>query len=173
MPRMLVPTPAKVAEPSSLTTMMAPRVGTIWLPVPTKAWDAASSRVLRLMMDGTLRPDLRSEVAETLGLFDDTYYHLYRACRVDERPMSMQATMREPGLTTWLPKPTTYLSVAKLALVELYVAASELPVAILKHAVYPQLENVVLARLTIVLYVGHKHAPILQDAGKPTLGEVR
>ena len=32
--------------------MMAPSVGTIWFPTPTKAWDAARSRVFRLTMSG-------------------------------------------------------------------------------------------------------------------------
>jgi hypothetical protein len=39
--------------------MMAPSVGTIWFPTPTKAWAAARSRVFRLTMlggAGTRRP---------------------------------------------------------------------------------------------------------------------
>jgi hypothetical protein len=58
-PRVPVARPARWAEPRRRATMMAPSVGTIWFPTPTKAWAAARSRVFRLTMlggAGTRRP---------------------------------------------------------------------------------------------------------------------
>src|ERR1051325_8912252 len=60
-PRMLVPRPARAAEPSICTTMIGASVGVVWLPIPTNAWVSASKIVLR-RISGGIPTGLWSEV---------------------------------------------------------------------------------------------------------------
>ena len=59
-PSRLVATPARLADPSSRTTMMAPSVGTREKPAPTNACAVARYNVLRLISGGMVTPDARA-----------------------------------------------------------------------------------------------------------------